>query len=119
MDDTKWSTFVTSQAFDFDSIMIYNSYSGSVDEDDPKKWVLVRKDNKTPVWMGGNEDPTKASVSAGDIARVAQLCKVSHLACIVHTLMSCLCRSQERWQLGAGDGRRQLGSSQCDDPRCL
>lgn len=50
-------------------------------EKDPEQWPLARlqgnadgtKPKRVGVWMGGNQDASKAKISVGDIARVAQL----------------------------------------------
>jgi hypothetical protein len=72
----KWKYYKFSAPFDYDSIMIYNSYSNvldSLDVSKPENWVISRKDNGKPIWQGGSEDPAQAKITEGDIARVAQL----------------------------------------------
>ena len=60
--------------FDYDSIMIYDSWmGGNGDPDTPNLWVTRRKDNGEGIWMGGSRDGVGASITEGDIARVAQL----------------------------------------------
>lgn len=61
-----------SDEFDFDSIMIYDSERNSRDQA-RKKWPIARRSNNGQIFMGGNDDEDKVSISAGDIARVAQL----------------------------------------------
>ena len=69
MDAKQMHNYVQSTQFDPLSIMIYSSDSNTVAED---KYVIWLKTGE-PVWMGGSWDPAKAAISAGDIARVAQL----------------------------------------------
>jgi hypothetical protein len=72
----KWKYYKRSGPFDFDSIMIYNSFAnspGSVDGMDPKNWVLKRKgkDGGTGgVWQGRSPKAAEARISEGDVARV-------------------------------------------------
>ncbi|KAK3117296.1 hypothetical protein LTR53_001477 [Teratosphaeriaceae sp. CCFEE 6253] len=73
--NTYWAM---SRPFDFTSIMIYSSYGQARDQDEnfPDGTVLVgvdADDKYFELWMGGNADPKLARVSAGDLARVAQL----------------------------------------------
>ncbi|KAI5367856.1 Putative peptidase M12A, metallopeptidase, catalytic domain superfamily [Septoria linicola] len=65
-----YEAFEASAKFDYDSIMIYSSDLGAVA---PGKKIIFRKDNKQAVYMGGDPDVTKAGISEGDVARVAQL----------------------------------------------
>lgn len=70
-----WDGFVWSHKFDYDSIMMYNSYDSTpahVDIKDHRTWVLARKDG-SPVWQGGSERPVDAAISEGDISRVMVL----------------------------------------------
>ncbi|KAM0718962.1 hypothetical protein Q7P37_006034 [Cladosporium fusiforme] len=72
----KWEDYVWSKGFDYDSIMIYSSHSNipdSADVNDPKNWILTRKEDGKPVWQGGHERAADAVISKGDIARVMQL----------------------------------------------
>lgn len=74
-----FTAYESSTSFDFDSIMIYNSFDFSpagTDVNDPKAWVLTRKDGSA-VLQGGSTDAAKAVISAGDIARVALLYPIS------------------------------------------
>jgi len=72
---------VYSGPFDYDSIMIYGSYDGArnTNPNFPNDAVLVGlrpgpNDGKyNQLFYGGNRDLTKAGISAGDLARVAQL----------------------------------------------
>ncbi|KAH9810524.1 hypothetical protein Tdes44962_MAKER10417, partial [Teratosphaeria destructans] len=73
MADPRFETYEASSQFDFDSIMIYNSYPGGGKVGTSKDWVLTRKSDGSPVWMGGEQDPSKAAISEGDVARVKQL----------------------------------------------
>ncbi|OQO04361.1 hypothetical protein B0A48_10972 [Cryoendolithus antarcticus] len=71
----KWKAYQNSQKFDYDSIMIYDSFSGSpagTNLDDHKKWVLAKKDGSAVV-QGGDVDAAKAKVSEGDVKAVARL----------------------------------------------
>ncbi|KAK6433743.1 hypothetical protein LTR95_010073 [Oleoguttula sp. CCFEE 5521] len=71
----KWKAYQNSQKFDFDSIMIYDSFSGSpagTNLVDHKKWVLAKKDGSAVV-QGGDVDAAKAKVSEGDVKAVARL----------------------------------------------
>ena len=73
-DDDKWEEYVTSTAFDPVSIMIYNSNSGSSKPFAGKDgWVIWLKEGDKPVYTGGSADPAQASISEGDVARVAQM----------------------------------------------
>lgn len=69
---------VKSDAFDYESIMIYDANLMSKDKAG-KKYVLFKRGPNggigDPVWMGGgvNGDPETTQVSAGDIARIAML----------------------------------------------
>ena len=74
------SSFTNSAKFDYDSIMIYDSirsaptFYGPFKESGP--WMTRKADGQDTgelVWQGGNSDAGKAKLSAGDIARVAQL----------------------------------------------
>ncbi|GIZ46521.1 hypothetical protein CKM354_000964700 [Cercospora kikuchii] len=65
-----WQAFDDSVKFDFDSIMIYSSDTGAIE---PGKKVIFRRDNSQAVYMDGSPDPSKAGISEGDIARVAQI----------------------------------------------
>ena len=68
--EEKWNNYETSDPFDYESIMIYDSNSNTINTD---KYAITRKSDGSPVWMGGNQNPGQAAVSAGDIARIAQL----------------------------------------------
>lgn len=59
-----------SEQFDFNSIMIYDSDALADDEEKP---VMVRRSDGGLIHAGGNADPGKVTISAGDIARVAML----------------------------------------------
>ncbi|KAK4548926.1 hypothetical protein LTR36_008699 [Oleoguttula mirabilis] len=59
--------------YDYDSIMNYGSFMGSIGEADGTHPVLVRKDNGEPLWLGGSADPAQLQLSRGDVARIAQL----------------------------------------------
>lgn len=75
LEKEQWESFVWSNKFDYDSIMIYNSNANTPDDadpKDPKTWVLARKDGK-PVWQGGSQRAADAEISTGDIARVMAL----------------------------------------------
>ena len=70
----KFLAYVLSTAFDYESIMIYNSHANtplSAKANDPNTWTLSRKDGGA-IWQGGSERATEAKISEGDIARVAQ-----------------------------------------------
>jgi len=71
--DEKWQSYVSGTKFDFSSIMIYGSFTSTNNPNNNRGWVMWQKVNKQPVWMGGDKDPTKATISEGDVARVAQL----------------------------------------------
>jgi len=88
----KWKYYKRSGPFDFDSIMIYNSFAnspGDVDGMDPKNWVLKRKGKDGEaggVWQGGSPKASEARISEGDVARVcfsASLALASHSICFV------------------------------------
>lgn len=72
----KFAGYKYSQAFDYNSIMMYNSHANvpnNVDGMKPENWVLTRVDNKGPVWQGGSADARQVKITEGDVARVAQL----------------------------------------------
>ena len=68
--------------FDYDSIMIYSSYDGipQMDQEDRTGPTILRKDTFNPVWMCGSDEPNDAKLSAGDIARIAQLYPLDNAA---------------------------------------
>ncbi|KAK4505332.1 hypothetical protein PRZ48_003295 [Zasmidium cellare] len=65
-----WKNRQFSDKFDFDSIMIYSSSDLAKEEE---KRPMVRRSDRSDFYMGGSPDDDKVSISAGDIARVAQL----------------------------------------------
>lgn len=73
------SNEVYSTQFDMNSIMIYSSTFGSIDPKDKTKWTIVQRDSNgqpdmsKPIWEGGSEDPANSKLTAGDIARIAQM----------------------------------------------
>ena len=70
MEDERWSHYVQSTDFDYQSIMMYSSDSNTIA---PNEYVIWNKLTNAPVYMGGDPDVTKASISVGDVVRVAQL----------------------------------------------
>ena len=79
-DQTYINNFLHSREFDYDSIMIYDSVKTAAMMWGPHRvsgYVMTRKangqDTGQPFWQGGNADAGNAQLSAGDIARVAQL----------------------------------------------
>ncbi|KAK5120396.1 hypothetical protein LTR85_006335 [Meristemomyces frigidus] len=80
--NAEWESFLVSTQFDYASITIYSSYQMADDASElpnfPDGAVLIGQPpgvGETPliIWQGGNADPAQAGISAGDIARVAQL----------------------------------------------
>lgn len=67
-------SYKSSVDFDFDSIMIYDSWMGGYGSaDEPELFVMTRKSDDSPIWTGGSKDGVDAKITEGDIARVAQL----------------------------------------------
>lgn len=66
-------TTTYSTQYDLDSIMQYSSFQNSIGSETLTHPVFVRKDNDQPVPMGGMFAPEDAKLSAGDIARIAQM----------------------------------------------
>ncbi|KAK5119485.1 hypothetical protein LTR85_007585 [Meristemomyces frigidus] len=64
---------VYSRSYDYDSIMHYPSYMGSIGAETGTYPVLMRKDNGGPLYFGGTPDIAEFELSRGDIARIAQL----------------------------------------------
>ncbi|PPJ56005.1 hypothetical protein CBER1_03368 [Cercospora berteroae] len=63
----------SSEDFDYDSIMIYDScLGGDGKPDDEEKWVIKRRDDDSPVWTGGSKEG-HAKITEGDIAAIAHL----------------------------------------------
>ena len=78
MDDPRWSTYITADTYDYDTIMSYSSTSGAAKQDPSnyKTWVLSQKPGgRLPVWMGGAREPERAKLSAGDVHRIKEMYK--------------------------------------------
>ncbi|KAM3422859.1 hypothetical protein BST61_g341 [Cercospora zeina] len=72
-DERMLASAQSSEDFDYDSIMIYDSYMGGDGQpDEEKKWVIRRRDDESPVWMGGSKDG-HAKITEGDVAAIAHL----------------------------------------------
>lgn len=70
----RWEVYEYSQKFDFESIMMYDSYVGRSDAAVARnKKVISKKPDRAELWMGGSRKPGEWSISEGDIARVAML----------------------------------------------
>lgn len=70
----RWEAYEFSQKFDFESIMMYDSTMGRSDKAVAQNQkVMMRKPDKSAIWMGGSKQPGEWSISEGDIARVAML----------------------------------------------
>lgn len=75
-EEDRADSYKSSVDFDYDSIMIYDSWMGGYGgpDDPPERWVLKRNDNSgLGVWTGGSKDGVDAKITEGDIARIAQL----------------------------------------------
>lgn len=59
-----WDQYSFSRKFDFESIMLYDSTMGLSPESRAKgSYVITKKPNKTPLWMGGSRDLDEYSIS--------------------------------------------------------
>lgn len=66
------SAYPTSVDFDYGSLMIFDSFRGSIRPNGPTLWN-IRNDPKTFIYTGGNPDPNRAGPSRMDTERIRAL----------------------------------------------